>query len=165
MVNRCLGRDRTDRQHRKLWKLEEKCENMAYLMCIMNNTHTHYKHVCVSNLVSKYLHCIAMDRSHLWTFNKDIWHSFCFDFWGEIFSIALHYSRAPGPLAGRSPIANINNQSWKPGARHHSNPKCIWQQNRAETGHSGNSSSNQSKGFQTGKSVRNNYYSLEGKAI
>lgn len=84
-------------------------------------------------------------------------------FEGEIFSITFHCSWAPGPFAGRTPIANINNQSCKSWARHHSNPECIWQQNRAETERSGTLSSNQSKVFQNGKSVWSNYHSLREK--
>lgn len=84
-------------------------------------------------------------------------------FEGEIFSITFHCSWAPGPFAGRTPIANINNQSCKSCARHHSNPERIWQQNRAETERSGTLSSNQSKVFQNGKSVWSNYHSLRGK--
>lgn len=81
---------------------------------------------------------------------------------GGIFSIAFHYSWPPGPVAGRSPGANINNYSCKLGARHPRNPK-IYVEERLRT--LGNSSSNHRKVFHAGKSVLHNHHSLEGKAI
>lgn len=81
---------------------------------------------------------------------------------GRIFSIAFHYSWPPGPLASRSPGANINNYSCKLGARHPRNPK-IYVEERLRV--LGNSSSNHRKVFHAGKSVLRNHRSLEGKAI
>lgn len=42
-----------------------------------------------------------------------------------VFSIAFHYSWPPGPVAGRTPGANINSYSCKLGARHPRNPQNI----------------------------------------
>lgn len=85
-----------------------------------------------------------------------------FEAGGRIFSIAFHYSWPPGPVAGRSPGANINNYSCKLGARHPRNPK-IYVEERLRA--LGNSSSNHRKVFHAGKSVLRNHRSLEGKAI
>lgn len=97
------------------------------------------KHVCMSNVFastgcqsSKHLQWIKTQRKDFWMFNKHYWHWFCFDYGGGISCVGFHYNRSLEPYAGRSTIANINNQSCKLGARHHSNPKCIWQQNRAQ---------------------------------
>lgn len=157
MVNRCLLRNRTDKEHRKLWMWEQ---------CLFSFFHQqHDKHVSVSCVPSEAnVHNAQQRRGGIWgCLMKLFTFSFLFWFGGEIFRIASHYSWTPGPLAGRSPTANINNQAWTPCARRHSNPTCTWQQNRAEHGHSGSSSSNPSKVFQTGKSVQNNHCSLEGK--